>query len=98
MNPYCFAKGDEQKVKFARNMGIFRSSTINLEKGFNPVLKDPKPAPKRKSLHLRLYLSLQMNLMVYMKKMVNCLLQKIVKMLQKKRKQTKMKPLEGEKC
>ena len=30
MNPYCFAKGDEQKVKFARNMGIFRSSTINL--------------------------------------------------------------------
>ena len=48
MNPYCFAKGDEQKVKFARNMGRVRSSTIGLEKGFNPVLKDPKTAPKRK--------------------------------------------------
>ena len=47
MNPYCFAKGDEQKVKFARNMGIFRNSTINFEKGFSPYVKDPKTAPKR---------------------------------------------------
>ena len=34
MNPYCFAKGNEALVKYARNMGIFRSSTINFEKGY----------------------------------------------------------------
>lgn len=48
MNPYCFAKGNEALVKYARGMGIFRNSTINLGKGFNPFLKDPKTAPKRK--------------------------------------------------
>lgn len=48
MNPYCFAKGEEKKVKFARSMGIFRSSTINLEKGFKPFLKDIKSESERK--------------------------------------------------
>lgn len=47
MNPYCFAKGNEALVKYARGMGIFRSSTINLEKGFLPYVKDPKTALKR---------------------------------------------------
>lgn len=47
MNPYCFAKGNEALVKYARNMGIFRNSTINFEKGFSPYVKDPKTAPKR---------------------------------------------------
>jgi len=47
MNPYCFAKGSEEMVKFARSMGIFRNSTINFEKGFAPFVKDPKTAPKR---------------------------------------------------